>query len=153
MLMNLTRIAVAALVLLIGAALMPARAAGTPDEAKALAEKAAALVAAEGEKAFPKFNDPNGGFVQGDLYVVVLDSKGVVHANMNPKMIGVSMWDVKDPDGVPFTQNILKLAASSETGWASFKFTNPVSKKIEPKKAWVHKVGDYVVLCGAYVKE
>jgi len=153
MLTNLTRIAVAALVLLIGAALTPARAAGTPDEAKALAEKAAALVAAEGEKAFAKFDDPNGGFVQGDLYVVVLDSKGVDLANVNPKMVGVNMWDVKDPDGVPFTQNILKLAASSETGWVSYKFTNPATKKIEPKKAWIHKVGDYVVLCGAYVKE
>ena len=33
------------------------------------------------------------------------------------------------------------------------KIHQSVSKKIEPKKAWVHRVGDYVVQSGVYVKE
>lgn len=148
---NLIRIAVIALTLFAGAALAPVRAA-TPDEAKALADKAAALIAGEGDKAFSKIDDPNGGFVQGELYVVVLDMKGIVRANGMTKMIGMNLWDAKDPDGVPFTQNIVKLATDSGTGWVNYKFSNPATKKIEPKKTWVHKVGDYVVLCGVYVK-
>jgi hypothetical protein len=35
----------------------------------------------------------------------------------------------------------------------TYKFTNPATRKIEPKKTWVHKVGDFVVISGAYVKE
>jgi hypothetical protein len=44
-----------------------ANAAGTPEEAQALAEKAAGLVKTEGDKAFPTLSDPNGGYVQGEL--------------------------------------------------------------------------------------
>ena len=46
-----------------------------------------------------------------------------------------------------------KSTEQSPTAWIAYKFTNPVSKKIEPKKAWVHRVGDYVVQSGVYVKE
>jgi len=138
-------------VMLLAAAAATTAAAGTPEEAKALAEKAAALVAAEGEKAFPVISDPKGEFFKGDLYVTVLDSKGVVRANPNPKLIGMNMWEAEDQDGVKFTQEAWKAVESAEAGWQKqYKFTNPATKKIEPKKAWVHRVGDYVVLCGDY---
>jgi hypothetical protein len=138
--------------LLLAAMAAPAGAAD-PEEAKAMAEKAAALVKAEGEKAFPTISDPNGEFHKGEIYVTVLDRQGVVRANLNPKIVGVNMWEATDPDGVKFTQLPWKATESSETAWISYKFTNPESKKIEPKKAWVHRVGDYVVFSGVYVKE
>ncbi len=143
----------AALMFVLAAGFAQANAAGTPEQAQALAEKAAALVKAEGDKAFAKLSDPNGGYVQGDLYVTVIDRQGVVHANINQKVIGVNMWEAKDPDGVMFTQELWKVVASSDTGWTRYKYVNPSTKKIEPKKAWVHKIGDYVVLCGAYVQD
>ncbi len=139
----------AAALMLLGGALS-AHAAPTFDDAKALAEKAAALVAAEGDKAFPKISDPTGPFHQGSLYVTVLDRQGVVRATLNPKLIGVNMWEATDPDGVKFSQMPWKVTASSETGDYTYKFTNPETKKIEPKHAWVHRVGDYVVFCGVY---
>jgi cytochrome c len=144
---------VAGFALLLAGTLAPARAAHTPDEAKALAEKAAAMLAADGEAAFPKFSDPKGEFVQDDLYVTVFDRQGVVRATPNPVMIGVNMWEATDPDGVKFTQEIVKLTEATGSGWESYKFTNPVSKKIEPKKAWVRRVGDFYVLCGVYVTQ
>ena len=63
------------------------------------------------------------------------------------------MWDATDPDGVKFGQDAVKIGDATGTGWLSYKMKNPVSKKIESKKVWVHKVGDYVILCGAYVTE
>ena len=149
---TLARMAIAAVVLAASAALVQAQAA-TPDDAKAMAEKAAALVAAEGDKAFPKISDPNGAFHQGEVYVTVLDHQGVVRATLNPKLIGVNMWESVDPDGVKFTQLPWMATEKSETAWIQYKFTNPESKKIEPKKAWVHRVGDYVVFSGVYIKE
>ena len=133
-------------------AAVPARA-GTPEQAKALAEKAAVFVASDGEKAFPIISDPKGEYVQGDVYVTVLDHQGIARANINPKLIGMNMWEATDPDGVKFTQEAVRIGDATGTGWVTYKFTNPVSKKIEPKKTWVHKVGDYVVIAGAYVTE
>jgi hypothetical protein len=53
-----------------------------------------------------------------------------------------------------FVQNMWKAADSSDSGaWINIKFTNSATKKIEPKKIWVRKVGDYVVSCGVYVSE
>ena len=151
MLKKLTRVAIAAAVLAASAAFMSAQAA-TPDDAKAMAEKAAALVSTEGEKAFPTISNPNGPFHQGEIYVTVLDRKGVVRATLNPKLIGVNMWEATDPDGVKFSQLPWTATEKTPTAWISYKFTNPETKKIEPKKAWVHRVGDYVVFSGVYVK-
>src|ERR1700688_224720 len=53
--------------ILIGA-MTPVRA-GSADEAKALGEKAVALIAAQGDKAFPLLSDPKGEYVKGDMYV------------------------------------------------------------------------------------
>jgi cytochrome c len=63
---------------------------GTPDEAKALVEKAAAHLTAVGaEKAFADFNNPTGGYVDRDLFVFVysLDGK-IVSAGANTALLG-----------------------------------------------------------------
>jgi hypothetical protein len=137
---------------MLGAAIAQGLAA-TPEEAQAMADKAAALIAAQGDKAFPAISDPNGEFHKGELYVVVIDRQGVVRAHINSKLVGVNMWESADPDGVKFTQQSWKSTDQSPTAWISYKFTNPETKRIEPKKAWVHRVGDYVVQSGVYVKE
>ncbi len=141
-----------ATVAFLGVAGVPALAA-TPEEAQAMAEKAATLVAAEGEKSFAAIGQPNGEFHKGELYVVVIDRQGVVRAHINSKLVGVNMWESTDPDGVKFTQQSWKATEKSPTAWITYKFTNPETKRIEPKKAWVHRVGDYVVQSGVYVKE
>ena len=143
-------ILLAGLALVLAGTMVPARAA-TPEQAQALAEKAATLVASQGEKAFATLTDPNGGYIDGDLYVTVVDHQGVVRATINPKLIGVNMWEATDPDGVKFTQLPVHIGDATGTGWFSYKFTNPVTKKIQEKKAWVHKVGDFYVFSGAYI--
>ena len=71
------------------------------DEAKAITEKAAEFWKANGkEKALAEFNNPNGPFVKGDLYVVAHDFKGNVLAHGgNPKLVGTNLYDQKDPNG------------------------------------------------------
>jgi cytochrome c len=134
--------------LLVGA-MTPVRA-GSAEGAKALGEKAVALIAAEGEKAFPLLSDPKGEYVKDDMYVVVLDHQGVVRANVNSKLIGVNMWEATDPDGVKFSQEAIKIGDTAGSGWQKYRFTNPLSKKLEPKQAWVQKAGDFVTMCGFY---
>lgn len=146
------RLSLMAFALLMSAAFIRAHAAGTPAQAKALAEKAVTLVRSDGSKAFATINSPSGGFVNGDLYVGVVDQKGVIRANgAFPQLVGVNMWNERDPDGLLVIQKMLKTADSNGSGWIMIKFTDPATKKIEPKKTWVQKVGNYVVFCGAYV--
>jgi cytochrome c len=78
-------IGVAAALLLIGVAAHAA----TPEEAKAFSERAAAYILQAGEeKAFADFTRPDGGFVQGELYVFCYDHEGVNKAHgANPAFV------------------------------------------------------------------
>jgi hypothetical protein len=121
---------------------------GTPDEAKAMAVRAADLLKSAGpDKAFPEF-DTGAAFHDRDLYVMVYDPTGkcVAHG-ANPALIGKSLIDLKDTDGKPL---IKELVGVGDTGWVDYKWPNPVSKKIEPKATYVIRVGDYRVGVGAY---
>jgi hypothetical protein len=140
--------------LTLGATLLfaPAARAGadaTPDDAKAMAIKAAAYLKANGpEKALPEFSAKDGPWHDRDLYVTVQDSKGVMVAHgTNPGLIGRSVLELKDVDGKPFNHDI---QAVTDTGWVSFKWQNPVTKAVEAKQMYEVRVGDYVVGVGAY---
>ncbi len=127
---------------------------GTPAEAEAMVKKAVAFFNANGEqKAFAQFSDPNGKFVQGDLYIFVYDLTGkcVAHGG-NPKMIGKDLIDLKDSDGKAFVKERIELAKTKGKGWQNYKFTNPVSKSIEDKTAYIEKAGNFIFGCGAYKK-
>ena len=130
-----------------------ARAGGmaTPDEAKAMAIRAAEYLKANGpEKAFPEFSSKDGPWHDRDLYVSVQDSKGIMLAHGDsPGLIGKPMADLKDVDGKPFIQEKL---AITDTGWINYKWRNPVTKAVEPKTQYVIRVGDYLVGVGAYAQ-
>lgn len=136
---------------LLGAGLANAAGQATPDEAKAMAEKAAAYLKEAGpEKALPAFSAKDGPWHDRDLYVIVQDSKGVMVAHgTNPGMIGRSMLDLKDVDGKPFNQ---ETQAIKDTGWVNFKWQNPLTKAVEPKTQYIIRVGDYLVGVGAYLR-
>ncbi len=124
----------------------------TPDEAKALAEKAAAYLKDNGfDKACPVFHDKNGGFQDRDLYVTVQDNKGNMACHgTTPALEGKNMLNLKDVDGKAFN---LEIQAIKDTGWVEFKWINPVSKQVEPKRVYQIRVGEYLVGVGAYVTQ
>ena len=121
----------------------------TPDDAKAMAVKAAEYLKAVGpDKAFPDFDAKEGTWHDRDLYVYVLDNNGVMLAHgSNPGLIGKTVLDVKDVDGKPMTRDTL---AVKDSGWVNFKWQNPLTKAVEPKVVYVVRVGDYFVEVGAY---
>jgi len=131
----------------------PVLAAGqaTPNEAKAMAVKAADYLKSVGpEKALPEFSAKDGPWHDRDLYVFVDDIKGVMVANgTNPGLIGKSVVELRDVDGKAFHHEIL---AITDAGWVDFKWRNPVTNAVEPKTTYEIRVGDYIVGVGAYVK-
>ena len=125
---------------------------GTPEEAEAMVKKAVALIKTQGkDKAFVEISNPKGKFVDRDLYIFVYDLNGkcVAHG-FNQKMIGVDLIDMKDPDGKLYVKERVEIAKTKGKGWQDYKFTNPTSKKVEHKRAYIEKIDDYIVGCGIY---
>jgi cytochrome c len=126
---------------------------GTPPEAEALVKKAVAYIKANGkEKAFAEISNPNGKFVNKDMYVTVYDMNGVCLAHgFNQKMIGKNMMDLKDPDGKAMVKEKVDLARSGqEKFWQHYKWPDPVTKTIKNKAMYVEKTGEFLVACGIY---
>jgi hypothetical protein len=123
----------------------------TPAEAMAMAIKAADYMKSVGpEKAIPEFNAKDGPWHDRDLFVAVIDSKGVMVAHgTNPGLIGHNVLDLKDVEGRPFNREWVSVP---DAGWVSFKWRNLQTNAIEPKTCYVIHVGDDYVGVGAYVK-
>lgn len=151
--MNNMKIATAVALLFGMCALAQAGDFGTKEEAVALVKKAVAFVKKEGaEKAYAVF-DAKGDFTDRDLYVVVYSLTGKVLAHgASPKLIGKDMNEAQDVDGKFYVKERLALAAKQENFWQDYKFTNPVSKKIEPKQMYCERLGETAVCAGIYVR-
>jgi len=143
-----------ALALSLGATL-PALASkdATKDDAVAMVKKGIAFIKANGaEKGYAAISDKGGPFIDRDLYLVVygLDGKCLAHG-ANPKQIGKDLIDLTDVDGKYFVKERVALAKAKPAGfWQEYKFTNPVSKKIEPKIMYCEKLGETAVCGGVY---
>ena len=125
---------------------------GTAAEAEAMVKKAVAMAKAKGnDAAFAEVNNKNGQFTDRDLYVFVYDISGKVVAHgQNPKMIGKELIDMKDADGKAFVKERVEIAMTKGSGWQDYKFTNPLTKRIEHKRAYVERHEDLIFGSGIY---
>ena len=123
--------------------------AGTRAEAQAMCEKAAALVKAKGTSAFATFQDKNGGFIDRDLYVFVLDGKGVFVAHgTKPVLVGKGSLEMKDANGFAFVKAFVDV---KDKGWVSYRWPDPADGgKVKDKASYIVRVGDYAVGVGYY---
>ena len=124
----------------------------TKDEAMAMVKKGVAFIRTNGkDKAYAEITNKGGKFTDRDLYLVVYGLDGTVHAHgANEKMIGKNLIELKDVDGKAFVKERVELAQSKGTFWQDYKFTNPVTKKIEPKQMYCEKLDDTAVCGGIY---
>ena len=127
--------------------------AGTASEAEAMVKKAAEFIKANGkDKALKEFTEGTK-FKKDDLYIFALDPKGLTIAHGgNPKLVGKDMIGLKDATGKLFIKEIVDNANSKGSGWADYKWTKPVTKKIEDKSTYYMKVGEVILGCGIYKK-
>lgn len=126
----------------------------TKAEAEAMVNKTVAYIKANGkEKSYAEVNRKDGPFTDRDLYITVYGTDGVVRAHgANLKMINRNLMDIKDVDGKEFVRERLELARKKAPFWQEYKFTNPVSKKTEPKAMYCQPHDDVVVCGGVYLK-
>lgn len=125
----------------------------TQDDAKAIALKAADLIAAKGLDEAAKSFNAEGPFKHGEIYVNVIDFAGVWKVYPpRPSGVGQSVVNVKDPDGRFIVQDILKVAKDAGEGWTEYRWLNPATNKIEPKVTYVKRVPgqELVAYVGVY---
>jgi cytochrome c len=107
------------------------------------------------EKASASFNDPSGEFVKGDLYVFVFDLDGRYKASgAAPQLVGSAVKDMTDAMGTPVVKDIIANASASASAkgeaTVDYLWRNPVTNKMENKRSYVKKVGEYVLGVGYY---
>jgi cytochrome c len=125
----------------------------TEKDAVAMVKKGVAAVkAGPKDKAFADITDKaNPNFRDRDLYLVVYELDGVVLAHgANAKFVGRNMIDLKDIDGKAFVKERVEMAKAKGTFWQDYKFTNPETKKVEPKSMYCERLDDVAVCGGIY---
>ena len=125
----------------------------TTKEAEAMVKKGVAFVKASGkDKGYAEITNKQGRFTDRDLYLVVYGLDGKVWAHgANEKMVGKVLIDLKDVDGKEFVKERVELGKAKASFWQDYKFTNPVTKKVEPKSMYCERLDD-TVLCGGVYK-
>jgi signal transduction histidine kinase len=123
----------------------------TKAEAEAMVAKGVAAVKAKGDAAYADITAPSKTFVDRDLYLVVYDNTGKCLAHgQNAKQVGKDLIGLKDPDGKEFVKERVELASSKAKFWQDYKFTDPLTKSVQPKQAYCEKLGNLIICGGIY---
>ena len=126
---------------------------GTADEAMALAQRALAHVDAVGAaQAFQDFHDPEGGFIDRDLYIFVFDREGTYSAlGANRALVGGNVADLPGVDAEQVISHAWARVEEDGGGWIEYNTLNPATGDVRAKSSFVIPLGDALVLgCGAY---
>lgn len=120
--------------------------------AEALLARAVARYAQDGDAAFAAFNDPTE-FVDGELYVYVLGTDGVMLASggSSAALIGRKVKNMTDAFGTPFFWDMIEKAKTSDSGVVEYRWLNRLHHKPERKITSFRKIGERLLAVGYYI--
>jgi Cache domain len=119
---------------------------GTADDAKALLAKAVIAVKANKAFALARFDDPNGGFKDRDLYVFCFDRGSGTTLAGQPATKGRDVRTFRDPTGKMFGQEMFTNVKDDDILVIDYLFPKPNSTVPVAKESFVEGLGD--VACG-----
>ena len=92
-------------------------------EAKNLLARAMTAIVESEQESLTEFNDAEGSFVEGDLYVFVMDmSSGKLLAHgVSPELVGRSHNEILSPDDKPILTEMLNLAKENGRGVYTYR--------------------------------
>ena len=128
----------------------------TPAEAEALVREAIAFAKAHGKDAACKeVTRPDGSLRRhgGELYIFVntMEGKNIAHGQ-GAKFVGADQSKAKDPDGVEYMQERIKLAKTKGKGWHDYQYVNPTTQKRQPKTSYIEVWDNLIFGAGIYKK-
>ncbi|CAK1815028.1 cache domain-containing protein [Vibrio crassostreae] len=121
-------------------------------EAKNLLARAMTAIVESEQESLTEFNDAEGSFVEGDLYVFVMDmSSGKLLAHgVSPELVGRSHNEILSPDDKPILTEMLNLAKENGRGVYTYRWLNPLSSKVETKHTYYRVIDNKLVGVGYY---
>ena len=126
------------------------------EELASLVGEAAAYAEEHGrDAALAEFNDRNGSFVRGNLYIYAFDYNGTTLALPHqPGLIGTDLSGLQDPYGVNYTR-VEILLAEHGGGFVFYHYPNPVwNMTLQPKMSCVRGVDETCWLgAGVYLED
>ena len=125
---------------------------GTANDAVALVKKGISYMQKNGkDNLIRAVNSKDQQMLDRDLYLSVWDLKANVLAHgANSRLVGKDIIELKDADGKAFMREIVSKAATATSGWVDYKWTDPVTKEIQPKSAYFETANDVIVSSGYY---
>ncbi|MEA5037840.1 MAG: cache domain-containing protein [Methanocorpusculum sp.] len=98
----------------------------TLEELKAFVVNAFVYANKEGEeKALAAFNDPNGEFIDGEMYIFAGDMNGTFLSHpYQPALVGKDSWSAEDSTGVKYIQRMIARAQQGG-GYVFYLYPNP----------------------------
>lgn len=139
-----------ALPLLLGGKSLLAAEYGTAAEAKAMLERAVAAVNADEPKALTEFSKGEDGFKDRDLYVFCIGPDDKVDAHPNPAQIGTDAKSIKDKNGKPFGEEMIRVAQPGKFAEVSYMWPRLGTTTPVPKESYVTKVKNQICGVGFY---
>ena len=128
----------------------------TTEELKSFVEKAYVYAQTHTkEEALHAFNDKNGEFINGELYIFAYSMEGdVLSIPYQPGLIGVNRWIREDPNGIKIQQRMIARAQQGG-GYVNYMTANPEHQYAQEfKLSYVMPVDDtWFIGAGIYVQE
>jgi hypothetical protein len=120
--------------------------------ARALLEKAVARYRVQSDKALAEFSR-QGEFVDGERYVFVVDTKGIMLASGGPSvaLIGRDVSSVLDPELQKNFRQVLQTPEDAGIQQAEYRWQNWRDGKAERKRVYFQRIGDRVLAVGYYL--
>ncbi|MHA6138649.1 cache domain-containing protein [Pseudomonas mohnii] len=131
----------------------PADAYGADTEhAKALLVKAVAEYKAKGDAALAEFSR-QGAYVDGELYIYVVDTAGVMLASGGPSvsLVGKSVIGFLDDDLKAMFQHAISQPDDGVVRSAEYRWWNWQHAKVERKRVFYQRVNDRIISVGYYM--
>jgi hypothetical protein len=125
---------------------------GSVDEAHSLVDKAVELIGSQGLDAAARLiHDPQGDFVDRDLYIFGIDREGRYRLmGADPTRVGQAAPMLATAKGTLLTQ-ALWAAADNGGGWVEYQLSNPETLAPVGKTSFARTAGaDLLVACGVY---
>lgn len=151
-----TRILAAAVLLLACAGHAPPALASsnraTVEDAQDMVKRAVEMLKKDGEeKTYKEISKFEGRFMDRDLYLVVIDMDGICLASGSRSVpIGQNLLEFRDSDSKAVVKERLEIAKTQSAFWQSYKFLDPLTRRVFPKQAYCQTYKKTVVCGGVY---
>jgi cytochrome c len=95
-------------------------------EIEALVNRAAEMLEEQGTRAFDAFRRKGSSWRYGDVYLFVVDLRGIVLFNAaHPNREGRDLLHERDADGKQFHRDFVEVVNRSGSGWVDYMFPKP----------------------------